>query len=114
LKFYREKLFTELNSVIKRSVTLRRTYKSSPISEDIKQTENVNKAAGLKYHPGPYPGRVILFKAQRGPYNTYPSNGWDQVKIGELLIHELDCYHGSILFEPAVIHLAEILNNYIG
>ncbi len=114
LKFYREKLFTELDSILKRYVRLRRIHKSSSVSEDIKQTENANKAAGLKYHPKPYPGRVILFKAQRGPYNTYPSNGWDQIKIGELAIHELDCYHGSILFEPAVIYLAEILNTYIG
>jgi hypothetical protein len=56
---------------------------------------------------------VILFKAQRGPRANEPTNGWDQVKLGELVVHPLDCYHGSILFDPAVRRLAEILQMYI-
>jgi thioesterase domain-containing protein len=56
---------------------------------------------------------VILFKAVRGLNADQPSNGWDKVKLGELVVHPLDCYHGSILFEPAVSQFAAILQQYI-
>jgi hypothetical protein len=56
---------------------------------------------------------VILFKAMRGPKTGNPTNGWDRVRLGELVIHPLDCYHGSILFDPAVSQLAKILQLYI-
>jgi thioesterase domain-containing protein len=69
--------------------------------------------ANNKYEAKPYPGRVILFKALRNANINVLSNGWSDVELGELKIHPLDCYHGSILFDPAVSQLADILQNYI-
>ena len=79
----------------------------------VRQMETANLQAAHAYQVKPYPGRVILFKALRGPYSDHPSNGWDQVNLGELVTHPLDCYHGSILFEPAASQLAAILQTYI-
>lgn len=82
-----------------------------PVS--ILQMEKVNRQATREYQVLPYPGRVILFKAIRGPASKNPTNGWNRVSLGELVIHPLDCYHGSILFEPAVSQVAEIIQRYI-
>jgi thioesterase domain-containing protein len=49
----------------------------------------------------------------RGSYSQDQSNGWEQVALGELVIQPLDCYHGSILFEPAVSRVAEVIQGYI-
>jgi Acyl-CoA synthetases (AMP-forming)/AMP-acid ligases II len=61
----------------------------------------------------PYSGQVILIKATLGPAANSIANGWDQVQVGELLIEKLECFHGSILFEPAVSNLGRILQKYI-
>ncbi len=80
-----------------------------------------NNPDGLlpKNNPDPYyvaenyHGRVILFKALRGRNSESPANGWDQLELGDLKIHPLDCYHGGVLFDPAVSKVAEILNQYL-
>jgi acyl-coenzyme A synthetase/AMP-(fatty) acid ligase/thioesterase domain-containing protein len=80
---------------------------------NILQMEKANRQAVREYQVLPYPGRVILFKAMRGPASKNSTNGWNRVSLGELVIHSLDCYHGSILFEPAVSQVAEIIQGYL-
>ena len=113
LQFYRETLGEKL----KRWGTKRFGGASSrnqvALPENIRRIEEAIKDANRAYMPQPYPGRVLLFKALRGPDAYEPTNGWDQVEVGELIVHPLDCYHGSILFEPAVSEVAETLQNYI-
>jgi thioesterase domain-containing protein/acyl carrier protein len=67
----------------------------------------------LDYPQKAYPGRVVLFKALRGVYLSDETNGWGKIGINELIIEPIDCYHGSILFEPAVSKLAEKIKKYI-
>lgn len=101
IKFYRETIRD----------TLKQQFSGGHIN--INEMEKNNIAVSQKYQPRPYSGRVILFKALRGLHTENPTNGWDKVEIGELVIHPLDCYHGSILFEPAVSDLAKTLNLYL-
>jgi thioesterase domain-containing protein len=89
------------------------TEKSSALPKNIIRMENANRQSTREYQVLPYTGQVILFKAMRGPAAKIPANGWDRVTLGELVVHRLDCYHGSILFEPAVSQLAEILQGYL-
>lgn len=89
------------------------TKKPSTLPEKVAMLDQANRLASREYNPQSYPGRVILVKATRGPNAHDPSNGWDKVGIGKLVIHPLDCYHGSILFEPAVSGLAKIIQRYI-
>jgi thioesterase domain-containing protein len=86
---------------------------SSALPDRLRKMEERNRKIAGAYEVPPYPGRVILFKALRGPNAEVPSNGWDRVKLGGLVIHPLDCYHGSILFEPAISQLAGIIQSYI-
>jgi acyl-coenzyme A synthetase/AMP-(fatty) acid ligase/thioesterase domain-containing protein/acyl carrier protein len=79
----------------------------------LSRIEKQSKLIDFKYQVRPYPGTVILIKATRGKSGDQISNGWDQVELGELILHKLDCYHGSILFEPAVSELAKIIQSHI-
>jgi thioesterase domain-containing protein len=87
--------------------------KADELIEQIKRQEETNRKANRLYQPRPYPGKVILFKALRGPRSHDLSNGWERQQIGELAVHPLDCYHGNILFEPWVSEVGQILQKYI-
>jgi acyl-coenzyme A synthetase/AMP-(fatty) acid ligase/thioesterase domain-containing protein len=75
--------------------------------------EKKNLQADAAYQPRPYPGKVVYVKATRGKVNDLPANGWETAQLGGLDVYALDCYHGSILFEPAVGQLAEIIQGKI-
>jgi amino acid adenylation domain-containing protein len=113
LRFYRTTFRQKARRFLRRRI---RNIKKSAITalpKNERQIEKANRQASQAYEVKSYSGRVILFKALRGPKANDPTNGWDQVALGELIIHPLDCYHGSILFDPAVRRLAEILQIYI-
>ncbi len=82
------------------------------IPEVFGRVEQANIAASSSYVPEPYPGRVIVFRAERqARFEDFgPDNGWGEVGVGELIVHPIDCYHGNILFEPFVRMVAEIVN----
>jgi thioesterase domain-containing protein/acyl carrier protein len=113
LRFYRAILGQKSRRFLRRQ--LRSVKKGALIAlpKNVRQIEKANRQAIQAYEVKLYPGRVILFKALRGPKGNDPTNGWDQVALGELVVHPLDCYHGSILFDPAVRRLAEVLQVYI-
>lgn len=76
--------------------------------------ERVNTKASQSYLPQPYPGRVhLFFAAEQARYENDDSHyGWDEIKVGELIIQPLDCFHGNLLFEPFVAKVAQTLNRY--
>lgn len=112
LRFYKDNLAKKIKDFRNRS-------KAKPASPELttileakyRPLELKNLAADRAYEIQPYPGTVYLVKALKGPYAYDPTNGWDKIEIGNLQIHPLDCYHGSILFEPAVSELAKIIDN---
>jgi thioesterase domain-containing protein/acyl carrier protein len=113
LRFYRENGRQKVRQFLSRHLTRSKKAKPSALPENISHIERANRQATREYQVLPYSGRVILFKTMRGAGAKYPTNGWDRVTLGELVIHPLDCYHGSILFEPAVSQVAEIIQGYI-
>jgi thioesterase domain-containing protein len=112
-RFYRETIGQKAKRFLGRRLSRLKKPSSPALPENVSQIERANLEADLVYQVQSYPGRVILVKAMRGPKADNPTNGWDRVKLGELVIHPLDCYHGSILFDPAVSQLALILQRYI-
>lgn len=112
IRFYQRNFWKKLTHYINRRPGIQKA-KTSALPDEVVMLDRANRRANEEYNPQAYPGRVILVKATRGPNAHDPSNGWDRVEIGELVIHPLDCYHGSILFEPAVSKLAKIIQNYI-
>ncbi len=72
---------------------------------------NENYQALLKYMPGNYSGKVILFYAMEKntgvSYQLDPTLGWGQVALGSLEIKEIPGTHLGILEEPNVRFLAQ-------
>jgi thioesterase domain-containing protein len=63
--------------------------------------------ARKKYTPGPYPGRITLFRATRQPSGMEdPTLGWGGVALGGVDILEIPGTHVSIMAEPALTALA--------
>ncbi len=81
--------------------------------DDVEMQEQSTAKAVRDYEVKPYPGQLIMIKALRGIHQEDETNGWNDVSLGKLIVHKLDCYHGAILFEPAVDHLSKIINQYI-
>jgi amino acid adenylation domain-containing protein len=113
LRFYRSTIRQKARRFFRRRWQNVKRSAAAALPKNVRQIEKANRQADQAYEIKPYPGKVILFKAMRGPRAHEPANGWDQVGLGELIVHTLDCYHGSILFDPAVRQLAEILQVYI-
>jgi len=65
------------------------------------------------YKVPPYPGRVVLFRAENQPFDFHydPLLGWGDILTGAFEIHEVPGLHDSILFGPRVSVLAEKLAN---
>jgi acyl-coenzyme A synthetase/AMP-(fatty) acid ligase/thioesterase domain-containing protein/acyl carrier protein len=113
LQFYKETAKPKIRRFLERRRSKSNRRGNFALPENTRRVERANLRLANAYKVQPYPGRVILFKAVRGLNADQPSNGWDKVKLGELVVHPLDCYHGSILFEPAVSQFAAILQQYI-
>lgn len=80
-----------------------------------RHVEEANMKAGRAYKPQPYPGRVLMLSAVRQitVEGDMPDRGWNNVGVGELIVHPIDCYHGNILFEPFVQQVVEKVNQYL-
>jgi acyl-coenzyme A synthetase/AMP-(fatty) acid ligase/thioesterase domain-containing protein len=113
LLFYAEISLQKLGRFFGRDADEAREKPALALPEALAKMEDENRQIAREYKTLPYSGRVILFKAMRGSYSQDQSNGWEQVALGELVIQPLDCYHGSILFEPAVSRVAEVIQGYI-
>lgn len=82
------------------------------ITPELRKVEDANRRAVRSYQHPPFGGRVLLLRAKKQvPNIIYDyTMGWGKVDINELDIHEIDSYHGNILFEPAVGQVASVLN----
>lgn len=81
----------------------------------LKLVEQTNLQASRQYHPGSFPGKVVLLRAtQQPPYieDNY-ALGWEKVEIGELKVHPVDGHHGNLLVPPSLNAVVDILQAYI-
>lgn len=113
LRFYFETGCGKLIKFARKLIERNLRPASNALPDHITKLKKANLHADKEYVVLPYPGKVILFKALRGIMGGITANGWDVVGIRELVIHPLDCYHGSILFEPAVTQLAAHIQKYL-
>jgi amino acid adenylation domain-containing protein len=113
LQFYRKTFIQKARRFIGRRINRKRQSTSTALPENIRRIEKANRIAAQVYETKPYPGKIVLIKALRGPKANETSNGWDKVQLGELVVHKIDCYHGSILFEPDVSQVAGIIQGLL-
>ena len=69
--------------------------------------------AGRGYRPGPYDGRVVLFRCaeDRALWRSAPDLGWDALVSGGVEIRDIPATHQFMMHEPAVGALAEQLES---
>lgn len=79
------------------------------------RVDKANSIAIRAYHPRPYPGSLVMFRAFRQAQfdGQNLDNGWGDVGVGKIVVHQVDCYHGNILFEPFVRQVAEKVNRHL-
>src|SRR6185436_3697203 len=66
-----------------------------------------NLRAAAAYRPGPYSGRLTLFRPLASPH---PTNGWEALAREPVEVHALVADHYSLLAPPAVAALARRLD----
>jgi len=69
--------------------------------------EQIFSLALEKYEPKPYPGRVVLFRAETKSDEAL--SGWLDVITGSVEAHDVSGNHMGIFFDPHVNHLASRL-----
>jgi amino acid adenylation domain-containing protein len=92
-----------------------------PPSIGVEQLRNLllifkeNILATWQYVPEVYPGNIILFRAEEQPLelSKYKNLGWDDWASEGVEEHLIPGNHYSILREPNVKRLAEVLNKFI-
>jgi thioesterase domain-containing protein/acyl carrier protein len=78
----------------------------------------INQNARMRYQPRPYPGRLVLFRAERTPswVGTRfedPLLGWGSLATKGIEVHTAPSDHWTVLHRENVPSLARTLNNYL-
>jgi len=73
------------------------------------------KNAFWQYKPEPYHGRVVIVQASKQPRGIPPDStlGWGSLIDGEPDIATVEAYHSTIMQEPQVEFVAEVLHPYL-
>jgi len=102
-----------------RLAKLRRSYRSSigkteALSGDLRGANAVVYLAARAYKPGPYSGRVALFRSGLEPLSLHrdPTLGWKDV-ADRMVVDEIPGDHREIFDEPAVHVLAARLSGQL-
>jgi len=82
-----------------------------PLPRFLRDLREISYQAALNYRPRPYPGKVTLFRAKQRPAGKASDIflGWDKVAGGGMEVHEVPGDHVSLMREPQVGELADVL-----
>ncbi|MBO0676219.1 alpha/beta fold hydrolase [Mycolicibacterium sp. S2-37] len=69
--------------------------------------EEVGLITGMRYRPRPWPGRVLLVRSH---LNLDDPRIWPRILTGDLEVRVIDCDHHSIVREPHVGEVVEMIN----
>jgi aspartate racemase len=89
------------------------SWRQRPLPVRLQDTLKTLTAVSLLYRPGPYPGRIILFKAaeEGAAYGPDPKMGWGDLAQDGVEVFEVPGDHMSILDQPRVAELADRLRS---
>lgn len=81
----------------------------------LEQIADANDRAWERYRPRPYDGKVVFLRAQNQPNGLIPDPllGWKGYLAGELHVYEVPGFRQTMLDEPNVSKLAEIILNHL-
>jgi thioesterase domain-containing protein len=88
------------------------------LPDEVLEIIAINQNARMRYQPRPYPGRLVLFRAERTPswVGTRfedPLLGWGSLATKGIEVHSVPSDHWTVLHRENVPPLARALNNYL-
>jgi phthiocerol/phenolphthiocerol synthesis type-I polyketide synthase E len=88
---------------------------SHSLTYTLESVAKMNRDAFWKYKPGPYPGRVVIFRATHQPRGIIPDPtlGWSDLLEGDVEHYEVPAFHQTVLLEPQVKGMAQQLRECI-
>ena len=93
-------------------------WDASELVDRVRHVIMANHRCAASYTTLPYPGSIVLFRANRTP--DYPglsyedtSNGWARFAQGGVRVEAIDSTHQRILDEPAVAQLGRALRDWL-
>jgi len=86
------------------------------LPDDLREIGMTHFLAISRYLPRPYPGRLTLFSAAEQSIAAFNDRaiGWNGMAAGGIEVHVTPGNHNSILEEPQVREVAEILGSLLG
>ncbi|HSU68226.1 MAG TPA: amino acid adenylation domain-containing protein, partial [Tepidisphaeraceae bacterium] len=90
----------------------------SPLADAIRRVGRAAEHAFETYRPQPYPGKIVLFRAASRPeWHRFlvdrPFNGWDEFVRGGVDVHPVPGTHYTLLQEPNVQVISDVLNQWL-
>jgi acyl-CoA synthetase (AMP-forming)/AMP-acid ligase II/thioesterase domain-containing protein len=79
---------------------------SEQIAEDVRE---INQRASMRYRPGSYSGRTLLFRASVNEFGSDEMLGWKRFLRGPVELRTVPGDHGTMLRHPHVASLAAVL-----
>lgn len=103
--------WTRIGNLLWRAAYTTFRWSNRPLPNCLRDNLKVFTRAAKAYRPKPYPGRVVLFKAeeQEGQYGPDPTMGWGGLARGGVEIHVAAGDHTSMFRKPQVYKLGEQL-----
>jgi thioesterase domain-containing protein len=82
------------------------------------EIQAINHKASARYRPRPYPGRLVLFRAERTPHWVGyrfedPFLGWGSLATQGIEVHTVPGDHWTLLDRENVPSVARALNIYL-
>ena len=114
-RYYRDFLPMEISRRFQNIRLWKEKNKFDELPPELRSVENASYSAVKRYDPPEYTGEVILFRAkhQLPGVELDPLLGWGKIKIGNLVVHEVDSFHGNILFHPAISDVYRFLQPFL-
>ena len=81
----------------------------------LEQIARANDRAWEHYRPKPYTGKVVFLRARRQPRGLMPDPmlGWKDFLTGEFHVHEVPGFRQTMLDEPHVLEMANIILKHL-
>ena len=86
-----------------------------PVPKAVRSPLVIFTAVGRAFTPKPYPGRLLLFRAEgrTAEYGDDETLGWDGLALEGIAVHHVPGGHLTIMHKPHVYRLVEQLNDYL-
>jgi hypothetical protein len=88
------------------------------LGPEVEEILAINHDAWIRYQPRPYPGRLVLFRAEQSPnwVGTRfddPFLGWGSLARQPITMHTMPASHWTLLYRENVRPVARALNSYL-